>query len=57
MSVLEDNNSMIRPVKPKRDSGKKIDGIAATVIALSLAMGGEIEEQESVYNQRGMVTL
>jgi len=57
VSVLEDNNSMIRPVKPKRDSGKKIDGIAATVIALSLAMGGEIEEQESVYNQRGMVTL
>ena len=59
VSIIEDNNSLIRPVKPKRGTGKKVDGIVATVMALGLAMGAASEEveQPSVYNKRGMVIL
>jgi phage terminase large subunit-like protein len=37
-SVKEDENGNIRPVKPERGSGMRIDGILATIMALGLAL-------------------
>jgi phage terminase large subunit-like protein len=46
VSVHTDAAGNIKPVKPPHASGKKIDGIAAAVMALGRAIGGETSEAE-----------
>ena len=39
-TLKQDENENIRPVKPDRKTGKRIDGIVATIMALGLSMEG-----------------
>lgn len=56
VSLTQDNADNIRPAKPdRRKSGKRIDGVAATINALFCLL--RHEGQESVYESRGLVTL
>lgn len=52
-----DKNENIRPVKPKRGSRLKIDGIVMIVMALGLSMVYDYELTESVYEERDMIVL
>ena len=39
--VVGDKNQNLRPVKPDRKTGKRIDGIVATIMALGRAVTGD----------------
>jgi phage terminase large subunit-like protein len=57
VSVLTDSADNIRPAKPdRRKSGKRIDGVAATVNGLFCAMRNKGNDK-SVYEERGLLTL
>lgn len=50
--VHKDANENIAPCKPTKDSPEKVDGIVATVIALTCLVGNpDISPQESVYEK------
>jgi len=55
VQVKEDTSGNIRPVKPKRQNAKKIDGIVATIQALDAAM--RLKHAGSVYERRGLLTV
>jgi phage terminase large subunit-like protein len=55
-TVYRDANGNKRPIKPKRDDVKKIDGIVAAIMALAGAMAGTGAER-SVYNHQRLRTL
>lgn len=55
VQAKEDQSGNIRPVKPKRQSAKKIDGIVATIQALDAAM--RLRHAGSVYERRGLLTV
>jgi len=44
VGVWEDNNGNIRPVKPKRNSPKRIDGVVAGIMAVGRAMQPQEEK-------------
>ena len=53
--VKQDINQNIRPVKPKRETGKKIDGVIAAIQAMGrMAVA---ETAGSVYETRGVLVL
>lgn len=56
VTVKEDENQNIRPVKPKRATGNRIDGIVASIMALGRAIRSP-EEKPSVYEKRGVIQL
>lgn len=53
-SVKSDQNGNKRPVKPPKEDVKKIDGIVASIMAVSRAMQ---ETTDSVYQSRGILLL
>lgn len=56
VTVTEDKNLNIRPVKPERKTGKRIDGVMAAVVAMCrCAVNGG--QQPSVYESRGVEVL
>jgi len=55
-SVKEDSNGHIKPVKPERASGKKIDGIVSSIFATDRLIRHE-DSGPSVYEKRGIRTL
>ena len=55
--VKEDASNRIRPVKEKRGSPLKIDGIQAMIMAIGLTLLPEEEEPESVYSKREMTII
>lgn len=58
VSIKEDESGNIRPVKPKRNSPLKIDGIVAIIMALGLCLRDKNEEPPaSVYLERGMIEI
>jgi phage terminase large subunit-like protein len=58
MTVKQDTNGNVRPVKPNRlKNSKRIDGIVASVMAMSRAMAGGGRERQSIYDQREIRTL
>ncbi len=56
VSIKEDASTNIKPIKPSRNSSKKIDGIVALIMAIGRSMAEELET-ESVYNERGLIIL
>lgn len=56
VSVKEDENQNIRPVKPKKKTGKRIDGIVASIMAVGRAIR-QPERKPSVYEKRGVIQL
>jgi phage terminase large subunit-like protein len=55
MSVRQDVNGNVRPVKPDRlKNSKRIDGIVASVMAIARAMVRGGEQRRSVYESRGV---
>lgn len=56
VAVKEDENGNIRPVKPKKKSGKRIDGIVASIMALGRAIVAA-KERQSCYDTRGVRTI
>jgi len=57
MTVRQDENGNVRPVKPDRQkSSKRIDGIVAAIMAMSRALvhGGEVP---SCYESRGLLVI
>jgi len=54
VTVYTDMNNNKRPVKPKHEDHRKIDGIVALIMALAGLMG---EDGTSVYETRGILTL
>ena len=58
VSIKEDESGNIRPVKPKRGSPLKIDGIVALIMALGLCIRDKNEEPPaSVYLKRGFIEI
>jgi len=55
VAVREDPNGNIAPEKPKRHTGLRIDGVSATITALTRAIVGA--SGSSVYEERGFVEL
>lgn len=55
VSVKDDGNGNIRPVKPPHGDARKIDGIAGLVMAISRAMAHP--RHTSVYETRGIIQL
>jgi phage terminase large subunit-like protein len=59
-NIKEDAAGNIKPIKPEKSSRLKIDGVVALVMAIGLSIGKEAkkhEDKNSVYNQRGLITL
>lgn len=55
MTVKQDVNGNVRPVKPNRlKNSKRIDGIVAGVMAISRAMLRSGEQRRSIYERRGI---
>ena len=55
MTVKQDSNGNVRPVKPDRlKNSKRIDGIVAAVMAISRAMVRGGEQRRSIYETRGV---
>jgi phage terminase large subunit-like protein len=55
LAIRQDENANIRPVKPdRRKTTKRIDGIVATIIAMSRL---PIKPRESIYATRGLLTI
>lgn len=56
--VKADRQGNIMPMKPRREtSGKRIDGIVAAIMAVGRASIAAGPEGESVYDQRGIISL
>lgn len=55
LSTKEDDNGNLRPVKPKRQTGRRIDGAVALIMALGRAT--LTENGPSVYESRPMTVL
>jgi len=56
--VKGDRQGNIMPMKPRREtSGKRIDGIVAAIMAIGRASIAGGHELESVYDQRGIISL
>lgn len=55
MQAKADNNGNMRPVKPPRGDGKKIDGIVSIVMALDAAT--RMAAAVSVYETRGLLSV
>ncbi len=56
VAIKSDPAGNIKPVKPKRNSPFKIDGIVAAIMALGRAMAGQ-DPGGSVYDTRGIVRI
>jgi phage terminase large subunit-like protein len=56
-AIKEDAAGNIKPIKPKKNSKMKIDGMVALVMAVGLSIARHEEEDENVYEKRGLVTL
>jgi phage terminase large subunit-like protein len=57
-TVIEDANQNIKPVKPPLGkSSKRIDGVIATIMAISRYLKAAPTNVTSVYHQRGLLTL
>jgi phage terminase large subunit-like protein len=53
MTVKQDVNGNVRPVKPERlKSSKRIDGMVALIMAMSRAMTDD--SPQSIYNYQGL---
>ena len=53
MTVKQDVNGNVRPVKPERlKSSKRIDGMVALIMAMSRAMTDD--SPRSIYNYQGL---
>jgi len=59
VEIKEDPAGNIKPVKPNKDSPRKIDGVVAAIMALGLWIAEEHEEidETSIYEERGLLTL
>lgn len=57
VTVVSDPAGAIKPVKPDRQSTKRIDGIAAAVNAIGIAIADTGEPGPSVYATRGALIL
>ena len=57
VSIKEDESGNIRPVKPKRDSPLKIDGIVALIMAIGLWTVDKQENTESTYENKDLIIL
>lgn len=56
--IAENTSGDLRPIKPGRNSPKKIDGIVALIMAIGRAQSGTFEEKKpSVYEGRGLIVL
>ena len=55
VQAKEDHNGNMRPVKPRREDQKKIDGIVATIMALDAAT--RLAVNISVYETRGILRI
>lgn len=55
VQAKEDGAGNVRPVKPKRQDGKKIDGIVSMIMGLDATT--RIESLYSVYEERGVLML
>src|SRR5208282_5891258 len=55
VQAKEDHNSNMRPVKPKRGNGKKIDGVVSAVMGLDAA--ARLAVYTSIYEQRGVLSV
>lgn len=56
--VKADRQGNIMPMKPRREtSGKRIDGIVAAIMAIGRASVAAGTDQNSVYDQRGIISL
>ena len=53
VTVKQDANANMRPVKPRHGDHRKIDGIVASIMALGVAMANN--DTGSVYDQKGQV--
>lgn len=51
--VVGDKNQNLRPVKPDRKTGKRIDGVVATIMALSRALLNDVPVNP--YDTRGLI--
>ncbi len=56
VTVYEDANGNIKPMKFQKDSPLKVDGIVTTVMCVGLRMVDK-QEEESVYEKRGIRTI
>ncbi|MBE9509152.1 MAG: terminase large subunit [Chloroflexi bacterium] len=56
VSIQENSGGNIRPAKPERKTGKKIDGVTAAIMGLGRTILHE-EEGPSVYETRGILTV
>ena len=55
-AVRTDPAGNMKPEKPERHSGIKIDGIVACIMALGRAMA-RLQQQASVYESRGVLSV
>ena len=55
VQIKADNNGNIRPVKPHRGDGKKIDGIVSAIMGLDAAT--RLAANISVYESRGVLSI
>ncbi len=53
--IYENANADIRPIKPRANDYRKIDGVVAAIMALARATAGT--DEESVYKDRGVLTF
>jgi len=56
VTIKSNPNGDIRPVKPDRDTGKRIDGIVAMIMGISRATM-EQKKPESIYAKRGAIVF
>lgn len=57
VSVKEDENGNIKPIKAKRGSWKKVDGIICLVMCVGIRATDDGDDDESIYESQGIRTL
>lgn len=55
--IQEDKTGSIKPVKPGKDSPLKIDGIVSLVMGVGLSIAHSLDNQGSIYEERGLIIL
>jgi phage terminase large subunit-like protein len=57
VQVRTDANANIRPVKPKPNDIRKVDGIVASIMAMSRMMLRAPKQKTSIYERRGLIEI
>jgi phage terminase large subunit-like protein len=47
----------VRPIKPPKKDKMKVDGMVAGIMALGRLIVSDKDNTDSVYNERGLVTI